>query len=1057
MTAPGSEWAQAAGMQLWQVTLLIGVVALVARLAARNRPHLAHALWLVVLAKCVTPPVWSSPSGVFCWMQAGAPAASAHDGCETSSPANDRRRHLARLAPAGAAQRNEREALRETEPDVVVNLRAIDEADLGAARRSSRWPGLPLILMAGWASGTLVMLARAGVRWAGCLRVIRRSACCDDGTNHRLVARLSRLSRRLGLRRRVRLVVTRARVGPAVIGLWCPTVLLPEVIVRDKRPEELEPLLAHELVHVRRGDLWVGVLQVLAEAVWWFHPLVWWVGRLVSREAERCCDEAVVAELRCSPGSYARSLLDVLQRKRTLQPVPALPGVRPVDVTSRRLERIMKLGQGGHKRSPWWCWAVMLLAAAVVLPGAAIVVAAGEEEAEPELFEAAPVRDAVRPDGESDLEASGESRMARLGARLGAAAGAQVGASLGPPGHLSEDSTTRPYDLSDLVAKLGAEWGLNQEQAQDVLVGLVSRVCRVPSGRMTRRGTELVVEDDNEAHARIAGALETMREHGFDQITIEARIFTGSPKSIDAIGADWTASPAFGPAGSWAGIKAALDDLDEDRMIVSPPSFEATPRPTSGKMVTVKSQPPSVGTPPHPDSGRVDLHCMPVKCEVLDEKRAKTILERMQADRRAKLLSAPKVAVFSGQSALVSDSSQSPFVVGIEHGKPRKCVVTEGLQLRLCPQLQGDRKLRLDCALTLSKILNVETFEFASPDGKPRAVQIPSVKTTSLDVSIQMPLGNTLLIGGLETKDDRGQPQSMLVMLRAEKVAPQVAAPPKAELRSVTYDVADLVVPLAGPQDVVIAASHNEPATGADAPEADYESLIDLIETTVAPDTWECVGGPGTIAPLETNLSLVVKQTQEVHKQIVDLLEQLRRFQDLQVILETEVIRADEDVLRRNRCQFAADGQRKALTSPNVRRLRAVAGASEDASIRRLPIVKLYNGQSALVDVTPQGRAYFRVQCVVSDDRRRVRIAFPLPHEDGLTDDAPVVVRDGRTLLVDVTEALRAMEPLVGVPVSPGSRVFRRIPNDESAGRTLVLFTPRIVIQEEEEERVGSR
>ena len=56
--------------QAWQITLLIVVVAGINRWLSRKRPHLAHALWLVVLVKCVTPPMWSSPSGMFCWLQA---------------------------------------------------------------------------------------------------------------------------------------------------------------------------------------------------------------------------------------------------------------------------------------------------------------------------------------------------------------------------------------------------------------------------------------------------------------------------------------------------------------------------------------------------------------------------------------------------------------------------------------------------------------------------------------------------------------------------------------------------------------------------------------------------------------------------------------------------------------------------------------------------------------------------------------------------------------------------------------------------------------------------
>ena len=55
--------------QLFQVTALIIIVALCVRLGARRRPHLAYALWLVVLAKCLTPPIWTSPAGMFCWLR----------------------------------------------------------------------------------------------------------------------------------------------------------------------------------------------------------------------------------------------------------------------------------------------------------------------------------------------------------------------------------------------------------------------------------------------------------------------------------------------------------------------------------------------------------------------------------------------------------------------------------------------------------------------------------------------------------------------------------------------------------------------------------------------------------------------------------------------------------------------------------------------------------------------------------------------------------------------------------------------------------------------------
>ena len=80
---------------------------------------------------------------------------------------------------------------------------------------------------------------------------------------------------------------------------------------------------------------------------------------------------------------------------------------------------------------------------------------------------------------------------------------------------------------------------------------------------------------------------------------------------------------------------------------------------------------------------------------------------------------------------------------------------------------------------------------------------------------------------------------------------------------------------------------------------ADFDSLIELITTTVAPESWDDVGGPGSIAPFETNLSIVVSQTQEVHEEIVDLLEQLRRMQDLQVTIEVRFITLNDSFFER--------------------------------------------------------------------------------------------------------------------------------------------------------------
>ena len=81
---------------------------------------------------------------------------------------------------------------------------------------------------------------------------------------------------------------------------------------------------------------------------------------------------------------------------------------------------------------------------------------------------------------------------------------------------------------------------------------------------------------------------------------------------------------------------------------------------------------------------------------------------------------------------------------------------------------------------------------------------------------------------------------------------------------------------------------------------ADFDSLIDLIVSTVSTDTWaENGGGEAEIRPFPTNLSLVISQTQAVHEEIADLLEQLRRLQDLQVTIEVRFIRLNDRFFER--------------------------------------------------------------------------------------------------------------------------------------------------------------
>jgi len=97
---------------------------------------------------------------------------------------------------------------------------------------------------------------------------------------------------------------------------------------------------------------------------------------------------------------------------------------------------------------------------------------------------------------------------------------------------------------------------------------------------------------------------------------------------------------------------------------------------------------------------------------------------------------------------------------------------------------------------------------------------------------------------------------------------------------------------------------------------ADFQSLMDLIQTTIVPDTWEALGGPSSMSPYPQNLSLVISTTSEVHDQIADLLESLRRLQNLQITIEVRFITLSDTFAEQIGVDFQVQFDDKAQTLP---------------------------------------------------------------------------------------------------------------------------------------------
>jgi hypothetical protein len=172
------------------------------------------------------------------------------------------------------------------------------------------------------------------------------------------------------LRRAPQLLVSDELVMPFAFGVRKPTVLIPSAVLAADQRDNLVLVLAHELNHLRRRDTAVGVLQLLIQGIWWFHPLVWWLNREVRRYREHCCDEEVLARLDCRPQNYARCLINVLELNERGAAHFGLAGMSPFEVTSQRLRNIMRSNAAFRRRMPVGAWLAAFAAAIILLPGA---------------------------------------------------------------------------------------------------------------------------------------------------------------------------------------------------------------------------------------------------------------------------------------------------------------------------------------------------------------------------------------------------------------------------------------------------------------------------------------------------------------------------------------------------------------------------------------------------------------------------------------------------------------------------------------------------------------
>jgi bla regulator protein BlaR1 len=318
MTALSLAWIEigrGAINHIWQSTLVAGVAWLITLALRRNHAAARHAVWLAASLKFLVPFALLVSAGSYVeWRPVDIPA----------------RPQVAFVMetigqPFSAPSTGE--------------VRAMPPAPRSAIALTS-------VLVGVWLVGVAAMLVIWCARWRRVSAIVRAGTPAREGP---VVDALRRLEGIASGKRRLAVVVSDAPLEPGVFGILRPVLLWPRRMSEHLDDAHIEAILAHELSHVRRRDNLAAAAHMVVQAMFWFHPLVWWLGARLMDERERACDEDVV-RLGNDPRTYAESILKTCQFF-VAPSLACVAGVTGSDL-KKRIEHIM-INDSRAPLSPW--------------------------------------------------------------------------------------------------------------------------------------------------------------------------------------------------------------------------------------------------------------------------------------------------------------------------------------------------------------------------------------------------------------------------------------------------------------------------------------------------------------------------------------------------------------------------------------------------------------------------------------------------------------------------------------------------------------------------------
>jgi ankyrin repeat protein/beta-lactamase regulating signal transducer with metallopeptidase domain len=336
--------------QSWQIAVLTAAVAAITFALRHRSAHVRYLLWLIVLAKCLVPPLYVVPLRVLPQTVPEMVPSVLSQPARSGEPST-----FPNPAPLGtpSLQRSE------PAPSPTVPPRS--------AHRLSVSGGLGIIWLIGASAYLAMNLLRAlrGRYWLGRSRKALPNDIRMDAAN---------LLPACGVGRVPRIWMMEGVGQPFVWGLLRGSIYVPPSFLAIESPAHRRDILAHELSHVVRLDAAVNTLQVIVQGLFWFHPFVWWANRKIRQEREKCCDEMAIAHLGARPKDYSTALVSTLiPAQESTWAVPSLAVAGPVKNIEERIRTMLRPGREFYKRPSLVAATIVLLLALLTVPTALVL------------------------------------------------------------------------------------------------------------------------------------------------------------------------------------------------------------------------------------------------------------------------------------------------------------------------------------------------------------------------------------------------------------------------------------------------------------------------------------------------------------------------------------------------------------------------------------------------------------------------------------------------------------------------------------------------------------